>query len=170
MEQNRLGAVFAELGSLVAEGVIGGYAIVGAVGAIFYTEAIRTFDLDVAVSLPQTSARAILSLAPIYEHLRARGFLPEAEHVRIHGVPVQFLAGDPPLWRDALATARTFDYEGVEVRVASPEHLILMALEAPSPRRRERAALLFESGTVDNAWLRALASRFGIRLPETWNV
>jgi hypothetical protein len=168
MERNRLGAVFAELGSLVTEGVIGGYAIVGAVGAIFYAEAIRTFDLDVAVSLPEPEG-AILSLTPLYDHLRGRGFLPEAEHVRIHGVPVQFLSSEPALWREAVDSARVFDYEGIPVRVAPPEHLVLMALEAPAPRRRERVALLVESGAVDREKLVALAQRHRIPLPEAWN-
>lgn len=169
MERNRLGAVFAEIGWLVTEGVIDGYAIVGAVGAIFYAEAIRTFDLDVAVSLPEPDG-AILSLTPLYDFLRSRGFPPEAEHVRIHGVPVQFLSSEPALWRDAVETARIFDYEGIPVPVAPPEHLVLMALQAPSLRRRERAALLIESGAVDREKLVALARRHQIPLPEAWHV
>jgi hypothetical protein len=165
MERGRLSEVFRVLSRLVAERVVEGYALVGAVAAIFYAEAIRTFD--VAVSLPAPRG-AILSLAPLYDWLGSSGFPPDREHVRIHGVPVQFLASDPPLWRDAVERARRFDYEGVEVRVAPPEHLVLMALEAPSLRRRERAALLLESGAVDLRELATLAERFAIALPETW--
>jgi len=169
MAGSRLRDVFTEIERLVVEGTIGGYAIVGAVAAIFYVEAVRTYDLDVAVLLPE-SGSALVSLSPLYERLRARGFSPEGEHVRVHGVPVQFLAGDPPLWRDAIDSAREFDYEGTRVRVAPPEHLTLMALEAPSPRRRERAAMLVESGAVDFARLRELAVRHRIELPEVWGV
>ena len=167
MERGRLSEVFTVLSRLVAERVVEGYALVGAVAAIFYAEAIRTFDLDVAVSLSAPRG-AILSLAPLYDWLISAGFAPDREHVRIHGVPVQFLASDPPLWRDAVEQARRFDYDGVEVRVAPPEHLVLMALEAPSLRRRERAALLLESGAVDRRALATLAERFAIALPETW--
>lgn len=167
METSRLRDVFTVLSELVDEGIVGSYALVGAVAAIFYAEAIRTFDLDVAVSLP-VPEEPILSLAPVYVHLRKKGFSPEGEHVRIHGVPVQFLSSTPALWCDAVTQARVFDYEGVEVRVAPPEHLVLMALDAPSLRRRERAALLVESGAVDRETLRTLAARHGIALPEAW--
>lgn len=167
METGRLRDVFRALAELVEEGTVGDYALVGAVAAIFYAEAIRTYDLDVAVSLP-LAAGPILSLAPLYERLRARGFAADGEHVRIHGVPVQFLSSDPPLWREAVSTARRFDYDGIEVRVAPPEHLVLMALEAPTVRRRERAALLLESGAVDRPALESLAARHGLALPEAW--
>jgi hypothetical protein len=166
METGRLRDVFRTLERLVQERIVSSYALVGAMAAIFYAEAIRTFDLDVAVSLPATPG-AILSLAPLYDRLRQDGFEPDREHVRIYGVPVQFLSSDPPLWSDAVASARRFDYEGVSVRVAPPEHLILMALEAPSPRRRERAALLLESGAVDRTRLAELSLRFAIPLPES---
>jgi len=167
METGRLRDVFRVLAELVEEGAVREYALVGAVAAIFYAEAIRTYDLDVAVLLPPPTG-PILSLTPLYERLRAKGFAPEGEHVRIHGVPVRFLASDTPLWREAVSDVRRFDYEGVEVRVAPPEHLVLMALEAPTPRRRELAALLVESDTVDRTALASLAARHGLALPEAW--
>lgn len=169
MEPSRLRDVFALLEQLVRERVVEGYALVGAMAAIFYVEAIRTYDLDVAVTLAPAPG-PLLSLGPLYERMSALGFPPEREHVRIHGVPVQFLSSDPPLWRDAVENARRFDYEGIDVAVAPPEHLVLLALEAPSPRRRERAALLVESGAVDRARLQALAERFGRTIPESLGV
>ncbi len=44
------------LNGLVAEGVLSRYAIGGAMGATFYVEPVLTFDLDIFVVLPQTSA------------------------------------------------------------------------------------------------------------------
>jgi hypothetical protein len=167
MGSRRLAEVFAILARAVGEGLVRDYALVGAVASIFYAETIRTYDLDVAVALP-ASNRLLVSLEPLYAWLGAQGFVPDREHVVIHGIPVQFLSSDPPLWADAVAEARTFDYDGVGVRVAGPEHLVLMALEAPSMRRRERAALLVESGAVDPERLVPLAARFGIDLPESW--
>jgi hypothetical protein len=166
MDQASLRDVFAVLGRAEAEGIVGRYALVGAVAALFYAEATRTFDLDVAVTLPAPSG-ALLSLSSLYTWLGERGFLPEGEHVRIHDVPVQFLPGDSPLWAEALREARLFDYEGTAVRVASPEHLIAMICEAPTARRRERAALLLESGAVDRAKLREIVTRHGLALPAT---
>jgi hypothetical protein len=168
VERRSLRSVFGELAELERSGVISGWAMVGAVAALFHAEVTRTYDLDVAVLLPPS--RGKLLLTPLYEQLRERGFDAEGEHVRIHGVPVQFLAGDPPLWREAIAEARRFDYDGIEVPVAGAEHLIAMALEAPSARRRERAALLLESGAVDRERLRSIVSRYHLRVPEGWNV
>ena len=170
MEPRSLQDVFRILDEMQSEAVVERFAVVGAVATLFYAETIRTYDLDVAVLLPAEPSLAgtILTLRPVYDWLRERGFRPEREHVRIHDVPVQFLSGDPPLWRDAVESAREFDYEGVKVPVAPPEHLVLMTLEAPSPRRRERGALLVESGAVDRLQLGRLAARFGFSLPEAW--
>lgn len=169
MERGSLRSVFGELAELERAGVISGWAVVGAVAALFHAEVTRTYDLDVAVLLPPSSGKLLL-LTPLYDRLRERGFEAEGEHVRIHGVPVQFLSGDPPLWQEAIAEARRFDYDGIEVSVAAAEHLIAMALEAPSARRRERAALLLESGAVDREKLRTIIARYHLHVPEGWNV
>lgn len=66
-----------------AEGVIGQYAIGGAVGAAFYLEPAATIDLDVFVILPGKSTGALVSLAPIYEHLKARGGRAQDEYIVI---------------------------------------------------------------------------------------
>lgn len=167
MTMGSLREVFSVLGEMAAAGVVRRWAVVGAVGALFYAEPTRTYDLDVAILLPG-EAGPILSLAPVYSWLAERGFQADAEHVLVHGVPVQFLSGEPPLWREAVDEARSFDYEGLAVPVASAEHLVAMALEAPSARRRERAALLVESGAVDRARLAEIAARHDIAVPEDW--
>jgi len=51
---------------------------------------------------------ASATLSTLHGWLEERGFRAEGEHVRIHDVPVRFLPGDPPLWAEALAEARTF--------------------------------------------------------------
>jgi hypothetical protein len=66
------------------------YAIGGAMGATFYVEPLLTFDLDIIVLLPQMNS-GLLTLAPLYEALRAKGYMEEEECVLIEGVPVQFL-------------------------------------------------------------------------------
>jgi hypothetical protein len=47
--------IFPILNQMEAEGVIGRYAIGGAIGAIFWLEPFQTKDLDVFVVLPTTS-------------------------------------------------------------------------------------------------------------------
>src|SRR5574340_528977 len=78
------------LNDLERAGVMSRYAIGGAMGATFYVEPLLTFDLDVFVLLPQT-ASGLLTLATLYQALRAHGYSEEGECVNIEGVPVQFL-------------------------------------------------------------------------------
>ena len=93
------------LNALEREGILGCYAIAGAMGATFYTEPVLTFDLDVIVVLPQTTS-GLLTLTPLYEALRARGYMEEGECVDIEGVPVQFLPAYNALLEEALTEAR----------------------------------------------------------------
>jgi hypothetical protein len=152
--------VFAILNQMVNERAVDAYAVVGAMAVLFYAEPARTYDLDVAVALPQASG--VFSLAPVYEWLARHGFAAEAEHVSIFGVPVQFLPGDTGLWGETVSDARLLDYEGEPVRVASPEHLVALALLAPSAKRRERIALLLESQAVDELRLAGILERHGL--------
>jgi hypothetical protein len=157
---------FADLFRLLAElraaGAIEQYAVVGAIGALFYAETTPTFDLDVAVLVPQPPGAALFTLEPLYRALKGRGYEPSGPHVPIHGVPVQFLPGDRGLWREVVERARTLDYDGVPVRVATPEHLVAMAFEAPEPKRIERARTLAQSPGFDRQTLAAILVRHGI--------
>ena len=126
--------------------------------ALFYAEPLRTYDLDVFVLLPHQQG-IILQLASIYQWLEERGFQPDAEHVLIHGVPVQFLPVHNDLTEEAVKEAQALDYEGVPVQVAGPDYLIALGLQAGGRKRRERSFLLLESGAVDEQGLKALLER-----------
>ena len=127
------------LNALEREGVISRYAIGGAMGATFYVEPLLTFDLDVFVLLPQTPG-GLLTLTPLYDALRGRGYAEEGECVNIEGVPVQFLPAYNALLVEALREARETAYDQTPTRVLRSEHLIAVCLPkrmAPDfPRKR----------------------------------
>lgn len=105
------------LAELIADGVIEDYAIGGAMGATFYLEPVVTMDLDVFVLFKDNDS--LLPLQPIYDVLKKRGYYPDAhmpECINIGGVPVQFLPVYNKLLEDALAYARSFDYDGIGAR------------------------------------------------------
>jgi hypothetical protein len=154
--------VFKELNALKEARIIGDYALGGATAVLFYAEPTRTYDVDVFVLLDSVRASGLVSLSPIYEWVRGRGFTQEAEHILIHGVPVQFLPAHNALAEEGVATARTMDYDGVPVRVMGPEHLAALAFQAGGRTRRERAWRLMESGAVDKAKLDELLQKHGI--------
>ncbi len=152
-----------------SEGMVEDYALGGAMATLFYAEPARTYDLDVFVVLPGPRER-ILRLTPIYDWLDQRGFRAQAEHVLIHGVPVQFLPAYNELAQDAVKTARLLDYEGLPVRVAAPAYLIALGVQAGGRKRRERAIQLLEAGVVERQELRALLDRYGIESAGLFDV
>jgi hypothetical protein len=53
------------LHALERDGVLGRYAIGGAMGATFYVEPLLTFDLDVFILLPQSDSGLITLPPPV---------------------------------------------------------------------------------------------------------
>jgi hypothetical protein len=85
------------LNQLKGEGILRDYAIGGAMGAMFYTEPVLTFDLDIFVILPQQEK--LLSLSPLHEALKDKGYREDRKFVMIGGTAVQFYRRIMPWWR-----------------------------------------------------------------------
>jgi hypothetical protein len=149
------------LNELERGGVIERYAIGGAMGATFYVEPLLTFDLDVFVVLPQ-SAAGLLSLAPLYEALQARGYIEEGECVLIEGVTVQFLPAYNALLDEALGEARETSYEDALTRVVRAEHLIAICLQTGRDKARERVHIFRDQAELDMNYLAGVLQRHGL--------
>jgi len=143
-------------------GVIGKYAVGGAMGAAFYIDPISTFDLDVFVVLPTAPGNLLVTLAPLYDHLRAAGFKEDKECVFIEGVPVQFLPAYNPLVEEALENALEKDYDGFKTPVFSAEHLAAIALQTGRGKDFMRIHAFIDSGVLDLAKLSDILSRHGL--------
>jgi hypothetical protein len=159
-----LASVFQILNEMKSDGIIEDYAIGGAMAVLFYAEPTRTYDLDVFVRLPDTQS-SIVVLTPVYGWLDARGFEAEAEHVMVHGVPVQLIPAYNELVEEAISNALEHDYDDVSVRVTPPEHLVALAFQTGGGKRRERAYQLLETTDLDRAKLEEILSRHKIRMP-----
>ncbi len=145
-----------------ADGVIGEYAIGGAVGAMLYLEPAATLDVDVFVALP-TSAGGLVSLAPIYEYLKARGCVEKEEHIVIGHWPVQFISPKDELEREAVAEAITTELEGTQTRIMPAEHLVAIALRTGRSKDHARILQFLEQGAVDRKKLEAVIEKHGLR-------
>ena len=120
--------------------VIRNYALIGSVGATAYLEPLLTEDLDIVV-LVDTDEEYISTFRRVTELSEGT----EGMHLVFGGVPVQmFPSTTRPLYRDALDNARRARVGNLRVNVASPEHLILLGLEAFRPTDRLRILLLLE--------------------------
>lgn len=153
------------LNDLERDHVFTRYAIGGAMAATFYVEPLLTFDLDVFVFLPKGGSD-LISLAPIYDALRPRGYSEERECVLIEGVPVQFLPAYNSLLEEALTEPIETQYEGVGTRVVSAEYLVAICLQTGRPKDRERVRILHEQTDLDLPRLKEVLARHN--LEERW--
>lgn len=149
-----------------ADGVIGQYAIGGAVGATFYLEPVATLDIDIFVSFRTMAEGPLISLTPLYDYLKARGHATRGEYIVIGGWPVQFLPPGDALCKEALENAAETKVADVPTRVMTAEHLVAIALQLGRAKDQARILQFAESGTLDAAKLDAILSRHG--LLEKW--
>ncbi len=153
--------IFPVLNRMEADGVIGRYAIGGAVGAIFWLEPFHTKDLDVFVALPTSEGGTLLTLSPIYEYLLARGYRPVGQFIVIEGWSVEFVPPATPLVEEALAEAVTRDVSGTPTRVFTAEHLAAICLQVGRDRDHDRILRFIEAGALASEKLDAILRRHG---------
>ena len=149
-----------------AAGIVGNYAIGGAVGATFYLAPAATIDLDVFVTLPTARQGALVTLSPIYEFLKARGGKVQDEYIVLDGWPVQFLVPANTLEEEAVAGAISTEVEGVSTRVMSAEHLMAIALNTGRAKDHSRILQFIEQVSYGSAKLKDIVERHALR--EKW--
>ena len=149
---------------LHADGVIGRYAVGGAVGATFYLEPMATVDVDIFVLFER--APLIVTLTPIYEACAKLGYQAEGEAIRIEGWPVQFLAATSPLLEEAVKQAARRESDGLTTRVMTAEHLMAIALQTGRAKDHARLVMFVEAAIADMDRLREILGRHA--LLEAW--
>jgi hypothetical protein len=176
------------LNRMEGEGVIDRYAIGGAVGAYNYIEPAVTEDPDILMSFessPTAPRTGLITLEPILEHLRQKGYSEfHKEGLIIEGWAVQFLPVANDLDAEALAQAEDVEIrinpkeDPVKTRVLRPEHLVATALRIGRPKDLIRITQFLEDQAVEmralcdvidrhdlkDAW-RAFCRRAGITDP-----
>ncbi len=110
-------------------GVIGKYAIGGAIAATFYIEPTSTFDIDIFISFKNIPENSPVSLGHIFNYLKPLGYKLTNAHVMIEGWQVQFLPADDALYNEALMQSVETEVGQVKTWVMSAEHLMAIALE-----------------------------------------
>jgi hypothetical protein len=143
---------------MVKDGVINGYAIGGAVAAIYYLEPFDTADLDIFIQVTATR-NALAILAPIDQYLSACGYETKGEFIYIEGLPVQFLPVFNPLTEEAVEKAQTILYARMRTRVMRAEHLVAIMLDTGRPKDFLRISMFLEQGAVDMRRLNAVLRR-----------
>jgi len=155
-------AIFEKVNKMQAAGIIGKYAIGGAVGATFYLEPSATLDVDIFITLPAEPGQVLLSLSPVYDYLQAQGGTLDGEYIVVDGWPVQFLPPADALDQEALEEAIETDLEGTRTWVMSAEHLIAIALRTGRPKDHNRILQFIEQNALDKEKLHAVLQRHGL--------
>ena len=165
------------INQMEADGIIGRYAVAGAVAAYNYIEPAVTSDLDILVSFetPVNLPRqpVLISLEPIYSYLRSKGYdQHQKEGIVIEGWPVQFLPVASPLDVEALGQAEDIDVEvnrgegAVKTRILRPEHIIANALRVGRPQDLIRIAQFLQEEAVEISALCRLLDRHSLK--DVW--
>jgi hypothetical protein len=117
-----------------ADGIIGRYAICGAVAAYNYIEPALTDDLDILVAFEPGQAQpqsGLVTLGPVLSYLKGKGYSEfQREAVLIEGWAIQLIPVASDLDAEALAKAEPVDLEvnpaegSVKTRVLRPEYIV----------------------------------------------
>lgn len=153
------------LNEMQREGIVGEYAIGGAIAAFYYLEPAATFDVDIFISL-EPKAGELLSLAPIYEYLRTRGYREKEETVAIENWDVHFIPAYNPLVKEALSAATAIDLDGIATRILPAEYLMAIALQTGRSKDLARLIQFLEAGVADRARFNEILQRHD--LEENW--
>ena len=156
------------LNRMTADGIIGEYAVGGAVAANMYLEVADTMDVDVFIALNPSPGQTLISLTPVYSYLESEGAQLNTEGIPVvAGWPVQFLPTDTPLLKEALAQSVERDIDGVPMRVFTSEHLVALAFQLGRPKDRQRVDQFRQEKAFNARILRDILDRHG--LLERWS-
>jgi hypothetical protein len=147
-------------------GVIGKYAIGGAVGASFYLEPTSSLDIDIFISFENMRGNPLAPLQPIYDYLTPLGAEPKGEHLFLKGWLVQFLPTENALNKEALEAAVETKVRGVRTWVMTAEHLMAIALKLGRTKDVARVESFIELGKYDQRVLDDILARHN--LVEVW--
>jgi len=164
------------INAMEADGIIGRYAIAGAIAAYNYIEPTVTEGLDVLIALDAPSGRpptGLVTLSPILSYLKTKGYGEyRKEGLLIEGWHVQFPPVADDLDAEALDQAqeveiRIDDLEGsVKTRVLRPEHLVAISLRIGRSKDAVRIIQFLDARALNVDRLCEVLDRH--RLADTW--
>ena len=159
-----------------ADGIIGRYAIAGAVAAYNYVEPALTDDLDILIAFEAGQAQqqsSLVTLGPLLTYLKANGYSEfQREAILIEGWAVQFIPVSSDLDAEALAKAEPVNLEinpaegSVKTRVLRPEYIVATALRVNRAKDRYRIIQFLDDEAVNIESLCDVLERHG--LSDTW--
>jgi len=143
------------------DGIIGTYALGGAMAAVIYVDPFPTQDFDFFVHL-NSPVSNLDPLRSLIDYLTPLGYPIHGVEFKIEGILVQFLPFTSPLTEEATEMANITDIEGVQIRVLSPEYLMAVMLETGRTKDFLRAKMFLDQDAVNLDELNILIERFNL--------
>ncbi|MBN2442306.1 MAG: hypothetical protein JXJ04_13210 [Spirochaetales bacterium] len=150
------------LNQMVSEGLFSRYTIGGGIAALFYIEPVATFDLDVFVILPEDTGQ-LITLSPLYEWLKKRGYKAEKEQVVIEGIPVQFIPAYNELITEGVNNALEKTYGKTTTYVLAPEYISAIMIQTSRPKDRERLIMMLEQSDLSREKLDKILNKYSLK-------
>lgn len=150
------------INQMMSEGLFSRYAIGGGIAILFYIEPVATFDLDIFIILPGNSG-PLISLSPLYEWLKKRGYKAIKEQVIIEGIPVQFIPVYNDLVTESVNNALKKTYGKTTTFVLSPEYIAAIMIQTFRPKDRERLILLLEQSGLSRNKLDVILEKYSLK-------
>lgn len=154
--------IFKEIEELKKQGIIKDFAICGAFATLFYTEPFNTIDIDILYKPKEEEF--LISLSPIYNWLKNKGYTEHEEHIIIENIPVQFLPIYDKLTEEAFKNTEIKKYHGVDVKILSPEYLIAICLMTGRLKDKMRVEFMLQQIDIDKNLLNCLLCKYGLKL------
>lgn len=133
------------LNQLKEKGVIEDYAIGGGYAVVYHTVPYSTYDLDIFVVLHNEA-----DFHALYQYFKEKGNKIEDVYIYIGDMPVQFLPNYiSPLFTETVQQAHEVIIEGIPSKVASIEHIIVLALDVFRAKDKIRIVQLLEKADRD---------------------
>ena len=149
------------INELQCKGIIKDYALGGGIATILYTEPLLTYDLDIFY-IPQQEEKGLISLSPIYDYLKKKGYHPHKEKIAIGNIPVQFLPPYNDLIKDAIENAVEIKYKKEKARVFRAEHLIAIMIQTFRPKDKERIIKIIDEAKINKKYLLEILQKHGL--------
>lgn len=150
---------FKIINQLKEEGIIKEYAVAGAIASIFYIEPITTYDLDIIIVLREKNS-SLISLSPIYDWFKKKGFQFDKEHIIIEDIPVQFIPVYNDLVEESINNSLDKKFENTMIKVISPEYLIAIMLDTFRQKDKERILRFMEESEIDHVKLNLILKKY----------
>ena len=148
---------------LVSAGLIEGYALGGALAAIYYVEPFTTYDADIFFIPADKGLSA--GIPAIHARLQSQGWWVERDHLTIKGFPVRFLAAHG-LTEEAVREAHSIEYAGVPAKVFRPEYIVVIATSVGRAKDLARIDQLLQQADLDKTLLENILKRNNLKLPK----